>query len=122
MSTYRKSIGVYDFQEDLLCPAVGHTSNMRELTQEISPSLFDAPPPASYLQAKDFVRWCCSFGADFRNSPDVTNLRFWAKKANVTIHKSEEEEVLSTARSLFLRRVEQSVRKFERAEQTVPAN
>jgi len=95
---------------------------MREVSQEISRSLFDAPPPASYLQAKDFVRWCWSFGADFRNSPDVTNLRYWARKANVTIQKAEEEEVLNTARSLFLRRLEQSVRKFERAEHVEAAN
>src|SRR5579862_5912479 len=62
---------------------------MRELSesQEVGPSLFDAPPPESYVQAKDFVRWCCSFGADFRNSPDITNLRYWAQKNNVKIRE-----------------------------------
>jgi hypothetical protein len=95
---------------------------MRELSQEPSPSLFDAPPPVSYFQAKEFVRWCCSFGADFRNSPDVTNLRYWARKTKVKINEREEEEVLTTSRSLFFKRLEQSVRKFERAEKTETPN
>jgi hypothetical protein len=88
---------------------------MREFTQD-APSLFDAPPPASYVYAKDFVRWCCSFGAGFRNSPDVTNLRYWSKKNDVKIKEREEAEILDTARSIFLKRVEQAVRKAERAE------
>jgi len=92
---------------------------MREISQDPStslPSLFDAPPSPSYLHAKDFVRWCCSFGADFRNSPDITNLRYWAWKTNVTIKDRDEAEILETARPLFLKRLEQAVRKSERAE------
>jgi hypothetical protein len=90
---------------------------MRDLTQEASPSLFDAPPPASYLHAKEFVRWCCGFGPHFRNSPDITNLRYWAQKNKLKIKDGEEFEILDAARSLFLRRIEQAVRKAERAEQ-----
>jgi len=87
---------------------------MRDLSQDASPSLFDAPPSASYLYAKDFVRWCCSFGPDFRNSPDVTNLRYWAQKSKVHIEEREVAEVLETARPLFLKRIEQALRKTAR--------
>jgi hypothetical protein len=95
---------------------------MRDLTQDLSPSLFDAPPPESYLQAKEFVRWCCSFGTGFRNSPDVTNLRYWAQKSKLRIKERDEIEILDTARSLFLKRIEQAVRKAERAEKTQAPN
>jgi hypothetical protein len=89
---------------------------MRELSQDPSPSLFDAPPPESYLHAKDFVRWCFSFGNDFRNSPDITNLRYWAQKNKVKINGRDEVEILETARPLFLKRIEQSVRKSEKVQ------
>ena len=89
---------------------------MRELSQDPSPSLFDAPPPESYLHAKDFVRWCFSFGDDFRNSPDITNLRYWAQKNKVKINGRDEVEILETARPLFLKRIEQSVRKSEKVQ------
>jgi hypothetical protein len=97
---------------------------MRDLShsQDIAPSLFDAPPPISYLHAKDFVRWCCSFGPDFRNSPDVTNLRFWAHKNKIKIKERDEADIIDTARSLFLKRVEQAVRKSERAERSEALN
>jgi hypothetical protein len=97
---------------------------MRNLaqSQDISPSLFDAPPPVSYLHAKDFVRWCCSFGSEFRNSPDVTNLRYWAYKNKIKIKERDEAEILDSARSLFLKRVEQAVRRAERAERTEAPN
>jgi len=95
---------------------------MRELSQDSVPSLFDAPPPASYLHAKEFVRWCCGFGPNFRNSPDVLNLRYWARKNNVHIGERDEVEVLDTARGLFLKRIEQAVRRAERAENTETLN
>jgi len=89
---------------------------MRELSQDPSPSLFDAPPPVSYLHAKDFVRWCWSFGNDFRNSPDITNLRYWAQKNKVNLKERDELEILDAARPLFLKRIEQAVRKSERVQ------
>ena len=91
---------------------------MRELSesQDLGPSLFDAPPPESYLQAKDFIRWCCSFGDAFRNSPDVTNLRFWARKTKVKFSERHEREILETARPMFLKKIEQIVRKAAKAE------
>jgi len=96
--------------------------SMRDLSQDASPSLFDAPPSSAYLHAKDFVRWCCSFGPDFRNSPDVTNLRYWAQKTKVHIEEREVVEVLETARPLFLKRIEQGLRKAARAERTEALN
>jgi hypothetical protein len=83
---------------------------MRELSQD-TPSLFDPPPPPTISHAKDFVRWCCSFGANFRNSPDVANLRYWAHKHKVQIKEREEAEILEVARNAFLKRIEQLVRK-----------
>ena len=88
---------------------------MRDLSQEINPSLFDAPPAESPVHAKDFVRWCCSFGGGFRNSPDITNLRYWAQKNKVKIHERSEQEILESARPLFLKRIERLVKSSEGA-------
>jgi len=95
---------------------------MRDLFQDVPASLFDAPPSAKYLHAKEFVRWCCSFGPDFRNSPDITNLRYWKSKSKIKVNEHEEREVLETARRLFVKRIEQAVRKAERAEKTGAPN
>jgi len=85
---------------------------MRELSQD-TPSLFDPPPPAAVSQAKDFVRWCCSFGNGFRNSPDIANLRYWAQKNRLKIKERDEAEILEAARAAFLKRIEQLMRKPE---------
>jgi len=97
---------------------------MRNLSHahDAAPSLFDAPPPISYLHAKDFVRWCCSFGPDFRNSPDITNLRYWAHKNKIKIKERDEDDILDTARPLFVKRVGQALRKAERAERSEAPN
>jgi hypothetical protein len=95
----------------------------RDVSQEVL-SLFDAPPSQPLDQistqerradrpTKDFVRWCCSFGDGFRNSPDVTNLRYWAHKNKLKLKPAEESEILQAARPLFLKRIEQLVRKSE---------
>ncbi|HYR89597.1 MAG TPA: hypothetical protein VE422_36325 [Terriglobia bacterium] len=90
-----------------------------------TPSLFDAPPPGTAVKqpareergtlqlARDFVRWCCSVGDKFRNSPDVLNLRYWARKNKLKIKDREESEVLELARPLYLKRIEQLIRKAE---------
>jgi hypothetical protein len=93
---------------------------MPDMLQDPAPSLFDAPPPASYLHAKEFVRWCCSFGSDFRNSPDVTNLRYWASKNGIRVQDGEEAEVLDIARSMFLKRIREAVSRAARAEIAEP--
>jgi hypothetical protein len=85
---------------------------MLELSQD-TPTLFDPPPPASVSHAKEFVRWCCSFGKDFRNSPDIANLRYWARVHKVNIKDRDEAEILQAARIAFLKRIEQLMRKSE---------
>ena len=95
---------------------------MRDLSQPVPASLFDPPPSQSYLQAKDFVRWCCSFGNDFRNSPDISNLRYWAHKNKIKMKERDEQEILETARPLFLKRVEQAIRKSEKADRSEALN
>ena len=98
----------------------------RDASQD-SPSLFDAAltrEVPSVLEpswnekgtdklAKDFVRWCFSLGGDFRNSPDVTNLRYWAQKTKSKIDESEELQILAMARPLFFKRIDQLTRKAE---------
>src|SRR5215510_6810445 len=88
---------------------------MRELfhDNQDTPTLFDAPPPPAVSQANDFVRWCCSFGTNFRNSPDIANLRYWARKNKVKIRDRDEAEILQAARTVFLKRIEQLMRKVE---------
>jgi len=100
---------------------------MRHETPLEAPSLFTAellngngsfdvvssPEKASDAMARDFVRWCWSFGNDFHNSPDITNLRSWLQKGHLSPSGSEEGEILVEARRLFLKRVEQAVRKVD---------
>jgi hypothetical protein len=105
---------------------------MRNVTPIETPSLFPellegnepgrpaqpAQPAEETLEkpdalARGFVRWCWSFGGDFRNSPDITNFRFWLRKAKVTPSPAEEEQILEEARRLFLKKVEQAVRKAD---------
>ena len=82
---------------------------------EVPPSLFDAPPPVTVSYARNFVKWCCSFGDGFRNSPDITNLRYWAQKSRIKIREQEEPAVVDAARTLLLKRIEQRTRKSEAA-------
>ena len=86
---------------------------MRELSHDTqdTPTLFDPPPTESVSQARDFVKWCCSFGTTFRNSPDITNLRYWAQQNKVKIKDRAEAEILQAARTVYLKRIEQQVRK-----------
>src|SRR4051794_7735263 len=92
-----------------------------------SPSLFEAPlapETPNVLEpswnekgtdklAKDFVRWCFSIPGNFRNSPDITNLRYWAHKTKAVIDDSDEPQVLAMARPLFFKRIEQLTRKAD---------
>jgi hypothetical protein len=92
-----------------------------------TPSLFDPPPPRIPVDAphepastkeenrieklaRDFVRWCFGFGSDFRNSPDSSNLRFWARKMKLPIHENEEMPIVSEARRLYQKRVEHLIK------------
>lgn len=99
---------------------------MRHATPSETPSLFSPDlltgdalsEPSSeertpQRHARDFVRWCWSVGGDFRNSPDRINLQFWAGKSEVTLSTEEEDLVLSEARIVFYRRVDQAARKAE---------
>jgi hypothetical protein len=98
---------------------------MHELT---NPSLFDVPVAAALQQApeappreesraedlaKEFIRWCFSFGRDFRNSPDLINIRNWAQKTRLKLSDAEETQLLLEARRLYLRRIEQLMKKVE---------
>ena len=65
------------------------------------------------ILARDFIRWCWSFGSEFHNSPDITNLRFWLRKGKMRPSSAEEDEILGEARRLFLKKVEQVVRKAD---------
>src|SRR5437899_1691721 len=100
---------------------------MRNLATNNTPSLFPtepmptAPPAIEETEreeakprelAREFVRWCCSFGRDFHNSPDAANLRYWLHKTGITpsdIPDIDEDELLHEARRLFLKRIEQSL-------------
>lgn len=100
---------------------------MRHATSLASPSLFTpelldgaesleiaaTEEKAANVLAREFVSWCWSFGSDFRNSPDITNLRSWLRKGEAQSSPSEEAEILVEARRLFLKKVEQAVRKAD---------
>ena len=90
---------------------------------EQTPAALNVLPPATAVDepskdekgtvrlAKDFVRWCYSFGAGFRNSPDITNLRYWAQKSKLKIKEREGAEILEIARPIFFKRLEQDTQK-----------
>jgi hypothetical protein len=99
---------------------------MRQATPSETPSLFgpdllggdaltehSTEERAPQRHAREFVRWCWSAGGDFRNSPDRINLQFWAQKSGVALSGSDEDEILSEARVLFYRRVDQAARRAE---------
>jgi hypothetical protein len=100
---------------------------MRHATPSETPSLFtpelldgneaihvtESTETATDVMARDFIRWCWSFGTDFHNSPDITNLRSWLKKESLSPSPSEEQEILVEARRLYLKKVEQAVRKAD---------
>jgi hypothetical protein len=100
---------------------------MRHATPLETPSLFTpelldgaqsldvvaSPEKSTDVMARDFIQWCWSFGSDFHNSPDITNLRSWLRKGQLDPSASEEDEILVEARRLYLKRVEQAVRKAD---------
>jgi hypothetical protein len=94
---------------------------MREQIVE-SPSLFDGLPEEGAAEsaarspervARDFVRWLFSFGKDFRNSPDLTNLRFWLRRQNFDVGNEEEQEIAAVARVLFSKKLSETLRKAD---------
>jgi hypothetical protein len=97
---------------------------MRNMTSVDPPDLFtpdlitDNEPSvssdsSSATLARDFVRWCWGVGEGFHNSPDGTNLRFWLDKSQGNATRVEEDQILVEARRLYLKKVEQSVRKAD---------
>jgi hypothetical protein len=99
---------------------------MRNLINE-APSLFPtnpivieparSPEPSGEKKpesiAREFVKWCCGFGSDFRNSPDYTNLRFWCEKVRMRLDADGQQAVLVEAQKLFARKLEQLMRKAD---------
>ena len=89
--------------------------NMRNESTIETPELFTpenliAESPVG-THAREFVRWCFSLGDSFRNSPDATNLQSWLKKGKLKVSKAEEAEILTEARRLFMKKIEQHVRR-----------
>ncbi len=90
-------------------------SQMRSLFEPVEPiARTDAShPPSSSKLARNFVRWCCSFGEEFRNSPDEGNLRAWAWKEGFGYKSDQEKQILQSARELYLKRIVSAMRKSE---------
>ena len=84
-----------------------------ELLNGAEPLDIVAEESAADVLAREFVRWCWDVGSDFHNSPDITNLRSWMRKRGTTLASSEETEILVEARRLFMKKVEQAVRKAD---------
>ncbi|HLQ76380.1 MAG TPA: hypothetical protein VK210_03445 [Terriglobia bacterium] len=88
---------------------------MRNEAMAETPDLFSPEVMAAETtvgnHAREFVGWCCSLGDNFRNSPDATNFQYWLRQTKIKTTKAEEGEILAEARRLFMRKVEQHVRK-----------
>jgi len=84
-----------------------------------TPALIKAEEPAvsadssSGILARDFVQWCWGVGDGFHNSPDLTNLQYWLQKNQHNPSQIVEKEILVEARRLYLKKVEQAVRKAD---------
>jgi hypothetical protein len=84
-----------------------------------TPNLLKADEPAvsadssSGVLARDFVQWCWGVGDGFHNSPDLTNLQYWLQKNQHNPSQIAEKEILVEARRLYLKKVEQAVRKAD---------
>jgi hypothetical protein len=97
---------------------------MRNITSVDPPDLFtpslitDTEPAvgeesSSGQLARDFVKWCWNVGEDFHNSPDLANLQNWLEKKNEKLTAAEQGAILAEARRLYLKKVEQAVRKVD---------
>jgi len=84
-----------------------------ELLNDAEPLDIVAQESAADVLAREFVRWCWNVESDFHNSPDITNLRYWMRERGTPLASSDEAEVLVEARRLFLKKVEQAVRKAD---------
>ena len=87
---------------------------MPETPELFAPENLIAESPVGN-HARDFVLWCFSPGDGFRNSPDNTNFQVWLKKVQLKVSKTEENEILTEARRLFNKKVEQHVRRASAA-------
>ena len=83
---------------------------MPETPELFAPENLIAESPVGN-HAREFVQWCFSPGEGFRNSPDNTNFQTWLKKVKLKVSKAEESEILTEARRLFNKKVEQHVRR-----------
>ena len=96
-------------------------TQMRSLFESVEPHAgTDAPRPSSSSKlARSFVRWCCSFGEEFRNSPDEGNLRAWAGQEGFRYKSDQEKQILTSARELYLKRIVSTLSK-SRGEDVAP--
>ena len=88
-------------------------TQMRSLFDAVEPSpkVDTSSPTTSSQLARNFVRWCCSFGKEFRNSPDEANLRAWAGKEGFLYKSTQKKQILKSAQKLYLKRVMSLLRK-----------
>ena len=92
-------------------------TQMRSLFDAVEPSprADTSSPTTSSQLARNFVRWCCSFGKEFRNSPDEANLRAWAEKEGFLYKSTQEKQILKAAQELYLKRIVSLLRKSQGA-------
>ena len=90
-------------------------TQMRSLFDSVEPSPGgDASRLATSSQlARRFIRWCCSFGKEFRNSPDEGNQRAWAGKEGFRYKSAQEKQILKSAGELYLKRIVSSLKKSQ---------
>ena len=78
---------------------------------ESKPKSEDSRPITSIQFARNFVKWCCSFGEEFRNSPDEGNLRSWAGNEDFPYKSTQEKQILQFAQEIYLKRIVGSLQK-----------
>ena len=90
-------------------------TQMRSLFDSVeqSPRVDASRPTTSSQLARIFIRWCCSFDKEFRNSPDEGNLRAWAGKEGFCYKSAQEKQILKSAGELYLKRIVSSLRKSQ---------
>lgn len=81
-----------------------------------------APEDGNEKLAQDFVRWCFGFGPEFRNSPDVTNLRFWTAKKKLDLSERVEASVHRIALKLYAKKLDQALKQPEPTAESSPGD
>jgi hypothetical protein len=108
------------FMREAPIPSLFETATAMPPVMPIESSTREEEERRGHKLAADFIRWCFGFGNDFRNSPDIINLHSFMQKTRLKLKESEQSELLVEARRLYLKKIEQMLKKADAPMLTAP--